>query len=347
MPSIAPYTIHAASPGVRLADVGLRGDEDFLLVHSVSDSADYGNRITRFNAAGDRIYDAIQDPTLTFSFDADCLAFEGLANAHPGQAVLASDILNLIPDAFQWEGVNRKYIYMRPRRVRRSAQLASINFDIEVVNETISTQYSFANNKLDAANWDVAAVYSNGAAVPFAGYSIIWSRELIPAMTDAGDNNTEANTTRVYQGWPAASPQPANYTEFRALVDSYGVDPGGVTADGKSEIIEVYKITGLTGPSQWYLKSEQTPLIAGLINERKNPIDEAVVDGIISAKYYALWHIVTDNSDVNTAATYMNEEFNDLQDFLNQVNDGLIDNAARKLLYLYDARKCAKLYPPS
>ena len=342
MSAIAPYTIHAASPGVRLADVGLKGDEDFLLVHSVSDSADYGNRITRFNAAGDRIYDAIQDPTLTFSFDADCLAFEGLANAHPGQAVLASDILNLIPDAFQWEGVNRKYIYMRPRRTRRSAQLASINFDIEVVNETISTQYSYANNKLDAANWDTAAVYSDTTFPPFAGYSIIWSRQLIPAVTDAGDNNTDADITRVYQGWPASSPQPANYTEFRALVDAYGAGSEGITADGVSEIIEVYQITS---PSQWYIKSGETSLIAGLLNENKNPIDEPIVNSIISAKYYALWHVVTDPADVDTASTYMNEEFSSLQDFLDQVNNGLIDNKQRKLLHLYDARKCTKLYP--
>ena len=341
MPSIAPYTIHAASPGVRLADVGLRGDEDFLLVHSVSDSADYGNRITRFNAAGDRIYDAIQDPTLTFSFDADCLAFEGLANAHPGQAVLASDILNLIPDAFQWEGVNRKYIYMRPRRTRRSAQLASINFDIEVVNETISTQYSYGNNQLNSANWDTSVVYSNTALPPFAGYSIIWSRELIPGVTVSGDNNTAANITRVYQGWPASSPQPANYTAFRTMVDAYGSGSGGVTADG-SEIIEVYQITS---PSQWYIKSGETSLIAGLINENKNPIDEPIVNSIISAKYYALWHVVTDPASVDTAATYMNEEFSSRQDFLDQVNDGLIDNKERKLLYLYDARKCTKLYP--
>lgn len=337
MPAVAPYLVSVGGAGVLASDIGLKGDEDFLLVHGVEDSADYGNRITKFNAAGDKIYDAIQDPTLIFSFDADCLAFQGLANAHPGQAITANDIINLIPDAFQWEGVSRKYIYMRPKRRRRSAQLASINFDIEVVNENISTQYSLGNNELGRLSWGIPAnVYSSTTYPPFMGYSIIWRRTLTPGLTVSSDYNRAADTTFCYQGWPIGNAQPANLTAFYTLVDSLGT---GIA--GESVISEVYNIIS---DSTW-LAAPSGVTIDSLIASNKNPITEAQVDSTICAMYYALWHLNSDPVGIDRAATYM-EEFTSLADFKSKYNTGIYGPENQVLKALYDARACVYLQTP-
>ena len=337
MPAIAPYIVSVGGAGVLASDIGLKGDEDFLLIHGVEDSADYGNRITKFNAAGDKIYDAIQDPTLIFSFDADCLAFQGLANAHPGQCITASDIINLIPDAFQWEGVSRKYIYMRPRRRRRSAQLASINFDIEVVNESISTQYSLGNNELGKLNWGTPAnVYSSTAYPPFMGYSIIWRRTLTPGLTTSGDYGMSANTTFCYQGWPIGNTQPTNLATFYTIVDPLG---SGVA--GESVISEVYNIVN---DATW-LAAPSGVTIDSLILSNKNPSTETQVDSTICAQYYALWHLNSDPSGTDRAATYM-EEFASLADFKSKYNTGTNGLENQTLKALYDARACVYLQTP-
>ena len=337
MPAIAPYTVHVGGAGVLVSDIGLKGDEDFLLIHGVEDSADYGNRITKFNAAGDKIYDAIQDPTLIFSFDADCLAFKGLANAHPGQSITSADIINLIPEAFQWEGASRKYIYMRPRRRRRSAQLASINFDIEVVNESISTQYSLGNNELSKSNWGTPAnVYAGTAYPPFMGFSIIWRRTLIPGLTESADYNRAADTTYCYQGWPIENDQPANLTAFYSMVDSLGTGVGV-----ESEITEVYNVV----KNETWLPSVSATTISEMVAANINPLYVGEVDTVICAQYYALWHYIADPIAVDRAATYI-EEFADLDDFKSKYNTGINGPANQTLKALYDARACVYLQTP-
>lgn len=320
-----------------MSDVGLRGDEDYLLIHTVEDSAEYGNEITRFAITGEKVYHALQDPRLTFSFDADCLAFEGLANCHPGRAVTAASINNLIPGAFGWTGDNRIYIYRRPRRRRSAAQLASIQFDIEVHGPTFTSQYDNGNTPLTWTDPSTILISSPDAFLPVPaglfGASIFWRRRGTIDRTGYYDPSSLLGMdVREYcQSWPTASAQPANLAAFLVSVDS-----GGDHAE--SAIVEVFNVT--TG-EHWLEDPEgnQLPLLLGTPT---NPIDVQVFPNT-ACRFAALW--LPEGGSEYYPGDYFGDE-SDLADFLETHNDGDLDNGTRALVALYDMQQAMFLYGP-
>lgn len=336
MPAIAPFLVHASGDGVRMSDVGLRGDEDYLLVHSVEDAAEYGNEITRFAITGEKVYHALQDPKLTFSFDADCLAFEGLANCHPGRTVTAASINNLIPGAFGWDGLNRIYVYRRPRRRRSGAQLASINFEIEVHNATFTSQYDNGNNPLTWADPSTVLTASPDAFAPVAsvfGASIFWRRKGTIDRTAYYDpSNLLGMDVREYcQSWPAASAQPANLAAFLVSVDSQGDST-------ESEIVEVFNV--VTG-THW-LEDPDGNELPLLLATPTNPIDTQVF-GNIACRWAAVW--LPSGGTEHYPEDFFGAEA-DLAAFLTAHNGGVLDNGTRELVALYDMKNSSWAYGP-
>lgn len=316
-----------------MSDVGLRGDEDYLLVHSVEDAAEYGNEITRFGITGEKVYHCLQDPKLTFSFDADCLAFEGLANCHPGRTVTAASINNIIPGAFGWDGANRIYVYRRPRRRRSGAQLASINFEIEVHNSSFTAQY---DNGLSPLTWTDPAtilITSPNAFEPVPaglfGASIFWRRRGTIDRTSYFDpSNLLGLDVREYcQSWPVASAQPANLAAFLVSVDSQGDAT-------ESAIVEVFNV--VTG-EHWMEDPEgnQLPLLLGTPTD---PIDVQVFPNT-ACRWAAVW--LLSGGGEHVSGDYFGSEA-DLAAF--QVN--YPDNGTRTLVALYDMKNSSYAFGP-
>lgn len=341
MPAIAPFYVHAASPGVRMSDVGLTGDEDFLLIHSVEDAAEYGQEIKRFNTLGEKIYHVLQDPSLTFSFDCDCLAFEGLANAHPGQVVTQADVNNILPGAFGWNTVGDIATvchYRRPRRRRMAGSLASLQFElhIELANATLE-----APGVLSASTWgDPAAILTDSSEVFSApsifSATIFWRRRATLDYSGISGTNDPSNIFNAgenyeyCQKWLAASTQPADLAEFLTDVDSVG-------DSAENEIVEVYHVP--TG-THWVNDSEGNRLPALLI-ANTNPIDTQVFPDV-AARRIAVW---ADNGNPEYYRTgYFTNEA-DLAAFLTAYNGGMVDNGVKELISLYDLKTDTWEYP--
>ncbi len=330
MPAIAPFLVHAGGAGVRMLDVGLRGDEDFLLVHSVEDAAEWRNEITRFAITGEKVYHCLQDPSLTFSFDADCLAFEGLADAHPGQTVTAADINNLIPGAFGWDGASRIYVYRRPRRRRSAAQLATINFDIEVMGARFDTNYDNANNPLTWSDPSTVLTASPDVFTPVAsiyGATFFWRRRAVLDYTAVYDPSDlfDIETVEFCQSLSSGASQPANLAAFLASVDSVG-------DTAENEIVEIFHV--VTG-EHWLEDTEgnQLPTILGVPT---NPIDSQVLPNT-AARWVAVW--MPGGGPEHTIGYYFGA-------FLTTHNDSLIDNGSRELISLYDMKNAEWAYGP-
>lgn len=245
MPAIAPFTVTATGAGVLMSDVGLRGDEDYLLIDEVTDTAEYSQEITRFNEAGRKIYHALQDPFLRFSFTGKCLAFRGLANAHPGQAVTADDLENIMPGAFGWQfmaaGSYPLYFYRRPVRRRISADLADLSFDVEVHpgNGTLVTPATLA--------WDPPQATLQVSAPPLAdtpppeGTTHAWIAQL---QGGPGDGGGGAYVPGGYEtNYAAITETPTHVFEFCGLLATGGEpDPliYGYNWIGPKRVISVY-----------------------------------------------------------------------------------------------------------
>ena len=338
MPAISPFLVHASGEGVRMSDVGLKGDEDFLLVHSVEDSAEYGNEITRFSISGEKVYHCLQDPKLTFSFDADCLAFEGLANCHPGRTVTAASINNLIPNAFGWDGPNRIYVYRRPRRRRSAAALATIQFEIEVHNAVFQHNYDNPNglgttgNPLTWVDPSTVLVSSPNAFQPVSslfGATIFWRRRgTINRTAFADPSNLLGMDVREYcQSWPSTSTKPDTLAEFYANVDTQGDETG-------STIVEVFDV--VTG--QHLLEDPQGNQLPLLLGVPTNPIDVQVFPNT-ACRWAAVWLLAGGTEHV--PGDYFGSEA-DLAGFqASHPNDG-----TRTLAGLYDMKKSMTAYPP-
>jgi len=331
MPAIAPFLVHASSDGVRMSDVGLRGDEDYLLVHSVEDAADWKGEIERFGITGEKVYHALQDPYLTFSFDADCLAFEGLANCHPGRTVTAASINNIIPGAFGWDGANRIYVYRRPRRRRSGAQLASINFEIEVHNSSFTAQYDNGLSPLTWTDPSTVLISSPNAFVPAVSYfgaTIFWRRRGTIDRTAFFDpSNLLGLDIREYcQSWPVASTKPADLAAFLVSVDSQGDETG-------SSIVEIFDVT--TG--QHFLEDSQGNQLPTLLANGTNPIDAQVFPNT-ACRWAAVWRDTSGTEHV--AGDYFGSEAN-----LAAFQVAHPDDAFLTLAGLYDMKKSMTAFP--
>jgi hypothetical protein len=337
MPAISPFLVHASGDGVRMSDVGLKGDEDFLLVHSVEDSAEYGNEITRFGITGEKVYHCLQDPKLTFSFDADCLAFEGLANCHPGRTVTAESINNLIPNAFGWDGPNRIYVYRRPRRRRSAAALATIQFEIEVMNAVFQHNYDNPNGlgggfPITWVDPSTILVNSTNAFVPapsIFGATIFWRRRGTIDRTGFFDpsNLLGMDVREFCQSLPVGSPQPANLTEFLATVDTQ-LDEAGST------IVEVFDVR--TG-THW-INDDQGNKLPTLLANGTNPIDTQVFPNT-ACRWAAVWRYTGGTEHVS--ADYFGSEA-DLAAF----RLSHPDDATLTLAGLYDMKKSMTALAP-
>jgi hypothetical protein len=337
MPAIAPFLVHASGDGVRMSDVGLKGDEDFLLVHSVEDTAEYGNEITRFGINGEKVYHCLQDPKLTFSFDADCLAFEGLANCHPGRTVTAADINNLIPNAFGWAGTNRIYVYRRPRRRRSAAALATIQFEIEVMNATFEHNYDNGLNPLPYLDPGPILINSTEGFQPVTSLfsaTIFWRRRGTIDLTGYYDPaNLMGLETREYcQSWPVANTKPANYAAFLASVDTQGNETG-------STIVEVFDVTTGTHMLEDTAEGNQLPTILG---NAQNPIDTQVFPNP-ACRWLAVW--LPAGGSEHIKGEYFGSEA-DLTGFLAVYNGGAVISAEKTLVALYDMKKSMWAYGP-
>ncbi len=339
MPAIASALVHVSpETGIRMADFGLRGDEDFLLVHSVTDRAEYGDEKKVFNLAGKKIYHALMDPELTFSFDADCLALEGLANLHPGQNIGLSLLRNVMSGSFGFDISGTPWImYRRPVRTRGAGNIASINFDIVVSNVTIGSGQQIA-----ITSWPNGATPSNTlsnstttapAPTPsLYGASIFWRRKTtIPLGTISPTLGigSAAAVTHYYQGHPAASPQPANYAAFLVSVDAYGT-----TAE--SEIMEVYSVAA---GANWFLDSGATARIPAFLVSNNDPRASNTDDDGFTARFIAKWAHAPSSTDY--AEIYL-DDLADLAAFQAAYPDGPDDT----LIMLYDAKVCDYLLGP-
>ncbi len=340
MPAIAPFTVHAASPGVRMSDVGLVGDEDFLLIHSVEDAAEYGQEVKRFNTLGEKIYHVLQDPSLTFSFDCDCLAFEGLANAHPGQVVTQADVNNIIPGAFGWntvEDVATVCHYRRPRRRRMAGNLASLSFElhIELANATLE-----APGVLSASTWgDPIEILTPSTDVFQAdsifSATIFWRRRATLDYTGISPTNDPSNlfgldNFEYCQKWLAASAQPDDLAEFLVDVDSVG-------DSAENEIVEVFH----TPSGTHWVNDPEGNRLPSLLGSNTNPIDAQVFPDV-AARRIATW---VDQGEVEYYRTgYFTNEA-DLTAFLAAYNGGMLDNGVKALVSLYDLKTDTWEYP--
>ncbi len=363
MPAIASFYVHASAPGVRMSDIGLRGDEDFLLVHAVEDSAEYLGEEVVYNTSGKRIYHCLKDPVLTFSFDADCLAFERLANCHPGTNLHPSMLNNLISGAFGFSlGVGTEILYRRPRRQRSAANLAHIQFDIECRNAGL------AGVNINPTSWAGPSpaeilVHSLSTAYPDVpsvfGCSIFWRRRATldfstaPALSGTVGHGLAAETTDYMRGKSAAGAQPANLAAFIATVDSigetgtdddgafYGRMPSGSEGDDiESEIVEVYHV-----PSGTHWLSDPTGnQIPGLLISNIDPRTVANTT-VICARWLALWNQDSATPDFSYIDGYYGDEAN-LAGFLATNNDGELTAGGRTLLRLWDAKAGAWAYDP-
>lgn len=218
MPAIPPYIINTANgTGLRLADVGLAGDELFMLVSSVTDSAEFQEEILIKNTAGKRIYHALLDPVLTYSFNTTVLAFHGLANAAPGTdvkaglgAITPALLNNVLTNNFQFSSDgDTKFTLRRPRRTRRAGDLADYSFDIVVTNANVDFGLG-ATQHIPTAP---ATVYTAPTtALPrydlLTGYSLISLRLLTITGPISGYNHF--TNLRYWRTWPASTTPPAD-----------------------------------------------------------------------------------------------------------------------------------------
>jgi hypothetical protein len=342
MPAISPFLVHASGDGVRMSDVGLKGDEDFLLVHSVEDTAEYGNEITRFGITGEKVYHCLQDPKLTFSFDADCLAFEGLANCHPGRTVTAASINNLIPNAFGWDGPNRIYVYRRPRRRRSAAALATIQFEIEVMNAVFQHSYDnptglgISGDPLSSLTYpdpDTVLTSSTEGFQPVAslfGATIFWRRRgTIDRRGFFDPSGLLGNDTKEYcQSWPVGNTKPPNLAAFYANVDTQGNETG-------STIVEVFDVTTGTHMLEDTAVGNVLPTLLG---NATNPIDTQVLPNP-ACRWAAVWRATGGTEHVG--ADYFGSEA-DLAAF--RVSHP--DDAYLTLVGLYDMKRSMTALAP-
>ncbi len=331
MPAISPYNVQASGAGVRMSDVGLTGDEDYLLVHSVEDSCEYQNEIIRFNQAGKRIYTCLQDPVLRFAFDADCLAFEGLANYHPGAAIDTTWMLNLLSGAFQWNTnpAHSVWMYRRPKRKRMAGNLASIQFEIEVIPINELSAASTAE-EWPAPSTILTSSTTSPEDLPPAdsrfGCSVFWRRKTtLDLGTYEPDYNegADAAVTNYYQGWPSTSTHPANLAAFLVSVDAYG--------DTESEIVEVYDVVSGTN---WLLASGETALIPTALLSATDPRDFMTdAEGVV-CRYVAKW----DTHGIGNTVQCFYTNYADLDAFLDENNDGAVIGVIKDLIWLYDTK---------
>ena len=351
MPAIASFTLHTAGAGVVMDDVGLRGDEDFLLVHSVEDSAEYREEITHFDITGDMIYNCLKDPRLVVAYDADCLAFKGLANMHPGKAVNPAVLNNYLSDAFSnggsiWSGGTIRY--RRPRRKRNGAALASIQFELEVIPADLSSATPIlttpavsgtAGSPVYSVTWPNPAnvLSSSTATTPPAqaeifGCTIWWKRTTtldLGTLDHPAGVGYVAELTHYYQGLPADSPQPANYTQFLSMVDSHG--------NGDSEIVEVYHVPTAT---TWFPVSGVHGTIPTLLLVPSDPRvlnQPNTVTNEWLTRYIAKWEDPT-SGDFYADTAYV-EDYADLAAF----QADFPDDAYRTLISVFDAKTNAYL----
>lgn len=343
MPAIAPYYVHAAGAGILMADVGLRGDEDFLLIHSVTDEAEYSQEIKRFNAEGKKIYHVIQDPYLNFKFDCDCLAFQGLANGHPGQAVTLADIQNYLPGAFGWPTTGVICHYRRPVRHRGAGALASLNFElhVELGNTTITVPAA-----LSASTWgDPAEILVGGETTPgdfpempsIFGATLFWRREMVMDDRQTGENYESDDTTSYFQAVLTGDDQPADLAEFLADVDAYGNST-------ESTIVEVYHVPtaeywvgGTSG------RTAITELLIANIDPREATVTQDATQ--LTARYYAYWSSPAAPVGLGNYTSTHREDYADLDAFLDANNGGVVDGPERELMVLFDTKTNAYLYP--
>lgn len=225
MPAIPPYIINTApATGVRMGDVGLEGDEYFMLVESVNDSAEFQDEILIRNSPGRRIYHALLDPVLTYSFSTKVIAFHGLANAAPGtdvksaaEAITPTLLNNVLTNNFQFSG--GKFTLRRPRRARRAGDLADFSFDIEVTEAAVD--YGTGKTQHTAAAVTSVLTY---AASELPRYDLVTGFSLISLRTldVTGPISGFAHLTdfQYWQTWPAGNPTPADYTEYTTGYDT-------------------------------------------------------------------------------------------------------------------------------
>jgi hypothetical protein len=225
MPAIPPYIINVNSTtGLRMADVGLKGDEYFMLVESVSDSAEFQEEIVLRNTAGKRIYHALIDPVLTYAFSTKVLAFNGIANAAPGTSVKATTgaitpalLNNVLANTFQFAGGS--FTLRRPRRTRRAGDLADFSFDIEVTDAAVD--YGIGRSQHTPAAVSATLTYP---ASELPRYDVITGLSLISLRTIdvTGPISGYAHLTdfQYWQTWPAGNPAPSNYTAYKATYDT-------------------------------------------------------------------------------------------------------------------------------
>ncbi len=320
-------------------DVGLRGDEDFLLVHSVEDSAEYREEITHFNIDGDMIYNCLKDPRLTVAYDAHCLAFKGLANMHPGKAINPALLNNYLSDAFAGAGSlfsGGILRYRRPRRKREAGNLASIQFEIEVIPGGLSGGIGSAADVYGSAAWPNPAsiLTSSESTSPLPakslfGCTIFWRRKTtlsVGSVTIVPGEGSEATVTNHFQGLPATAPQPANLAAFLVSVDAYG--------DGNSDIAEVYHVPSGT---TWFLGGSELEMIPALLLEPQDPRDYYATETPYTCRYIAKWAGATYNYTTIHAENYAN---------LSAFQAVYPNNAERTLIWLFDARTNAYLFGP-
>ncbi len=340
MPAIASALVHVSpETGIRMADFGLRGDEDFLLIHSVTDRAEYGDEKKVFNLAGKKIYHALMDPELTFSFDADCLALEGLANLHPGQNIGLSLLRNVMSGSFGFDISGTPWImYRRPVRTRRAGNIAGINFDIVVSNVNIGSSQQIAITSWPNGATPANTLVNSSSPTPIPvssmfGCTIFWRRvSTLPVspVTEGNGAGSAAAVTSYYQGWPVGSTQPANLAAFLIAVDAYG--------DAESEIMEVYHV-----PSGTHWLTTGANRIPAMLLGPTDPRGVLADDDGYVCRYVARW---LDHGLLDYRAEIYRTDYADLSAFLAATNSGDISNGSLTLEFLFDTKTNTYLHGP-
>ncbi len=340
MPAIASALVHVSpETGIRMADFGLRGDEDFLLIHGVTDRAEYNDERKVFDLDGNKLYHSLVDPELTVSFDADCLAFEGLANLHPGQNIGLSLLKNVISGSFGFDlSSTPRLMYRRPVRTRKAGNIASINFDIVVSNAALGTGYQTPLSSWPGGATPGNTLYNSTTPAPspapsLFGSTVFWRRKadltsVLGTVSSVIGFGPAAAVTHYYQGYPDSSTPVADYAAFLASPDVFP------TTTLQSAIVEAYSVVDGTN---WFLGGGATPRIPGFLVSNNDPRLSNFDDDGPTARYVAKWAHGPSGTDY--AEVYM-DDFADLAAF----QAAHPNDADNTLMMLYDAKSCTFPY---
>lgn len=243
--------------------------EDYLLIRRVVIS---GTRQTKrkINSEG-KCYSRIDyDPRLIFAVDALALSPFGLANWHPG-ANMTTSMLAALPVlpfnnglphfGFDLTLLQSRNIYENPVLTEEPGTFPSIAFNVvREFSDVVSTPLPLpAPATVTTVSWpDIPAPEGSDYEAMF-GKSLMWFRTV--SLTGPGGHVLVTNFKH-WQTRPAGETAPADYTAFRATVDTLP------EVTGENVITECFDLTVLDGQ---YLLDSAGHVIRGALEYGTNP----------------------------------------------------------------------------